>query len=249
MSKAIIFDIDGTAIPIGKDDLPSVRLQQAIGRLQPQFHISTASGRSLRHAEYIIDFLALNDPCIIAAGTEIYDPVQKKIVWRVPIPTGTYAHIENALKENQDKAFSGDFHETKYVGSSVANLLDGQTAVVYVIAVDAQEAAELTDKLQHPELTIINMHSFYDNTKRDLHIHSVNASKEHAVAELLKMLDVKKDASTVIGDGLNDLHFFAGGGTKIAMGNAVPELKAAADLVIKSIDEDGLALYLESLAA
>ena len=48
-----------------------------------------------------------------------------------------------------------------------------------------------------------------------------------------------------IGDGHNDLHLFAAVGHKVAMGNAVDELKQAADETIGSVQEQGLEKYLE----
>lgn len=248
MNKAIIFDIDGTAMQIGDDwGLPSERLKKAIAVLKDAYDVTVASGRNLYYAKHVIEFLEITHPCIISSGTEIYDPVTKKIVWREPIPVSCYEHIKSALQNNQDEAFSGEVNNSKYRGSSVEGLLDGSVSVIYIIAVDPLEATEIVNKLQHPAMHIINMHSFSDNNKRDLHIHSVKASKEHAVGELLKMLDVNKEDSIVIGDGLNDLHLFVAGGTKVAMGNAVPELKEAADIVIGDVSEDGLAAYLESL--
>ena len=189
----------------------------------------------------------MTDPCIVAAGTEIYDPLNNEVIWREAIAESTYPQIIEALKDNSDDIHTGEHYKDGTPGSAVARLLDGKTSVVYALNVDPLEATIIVNKLQNPDLTVINMHSFQDNTWRDIHIHSAKASKEHAVAVLLDILKVKKEDSIVVGDGLNDLHLFVAGGTKVAMGNSVPELKAAADLVIKSVEEDGLAHYLESL--
>ena len=44
----------------------------------------------------------------------------------------------------------------------------------------------------------------------------------------------------MFGDGLNDMSMFIDDWTSVAMGNAVPELKAKADLVTTAVDEDGI---------
>ena len=44
----------------------------------------------------------------------------------------------------------------------------------------------------------------------------------------------------VFGDGLNDLSMFTDEWTRVAMGNAVPELKAKADLITTNVDKDGV---------
>jgi|GEM_PF-5597886 len=48
-----------------------------------------------------------------------------------------------------------------------------------------------------------------------------------------------------IGDGENDIGLFEAVGLKLAMGNAVPELKAIADEVIPSLDENGVAWAID----
>ena len=44
----------------------------------------------------------------------------------------------------------------------------------------------------------------------------------------------------VFGDGANDLSMFTDEWTKVAMGNAIPELKGKADLVTTEVDRDGI---------
>lgn len=244
--KAIIFDIDGTAMPIGEGNWPSERLAAAIKSLQTSYHLSTATGRSSEYVLEIIKFLGLRDDCIIAAGTEIYDPINRKIVWVEKIPEHTYKFIEQALSHCKSQVFSGQTHEGGHTANHVHELLADNVSVLYVIATEESEAETLLRKLQHPDLQIINMHSYWNDDLRDIHIHSAKASKEHAVAELLKRLDVRKEDSIVIGDGLNDTHLFAAGGLRVAMGNARAELKKQADMVIDDVAEDGLAVYLES---
>jgi peptidyl-prolyl cis-trans isomerase B (cyclophilin B) len=50
-----------------------------------------------------------------------------------------------------------------------------------------------------------------------------------------------------VGDGHNDIELFRAVGRKIAMGNAVPELKEAADEVIGDIAQDSFAEFLEGI--
>ena len=52
-----------------------------------------------------------------------------------------------------------------------------------------------------------------------------------------------------MGDGRNDVEMLAWAGRGVAMGQAVPEVQAAADEVTASVDEDGVALVLENLLA
>lgn len=51
----------------------------------------------------------------------------------------------------------------------------------------------------------------------------------------------------MFGDGPNDMEIFDYVGLKIAMGNATPELKAKADYVTGTVEEDGIFNALEEL--
>lgn len=82
---------------------------------------------------------------------------------------------------------------------------------------------------------------------KDFHVINAEATKEHAIAELLKLLKVDRKDAVGIGDGYNDMHLFNAVDYKVAMGNAVPELKESADAVIKSVSEDSLEQYLATL--
>lgn len=48
-----------------------------------------------------------------------------------------------------------------------------------------------------------------------------------------------------VGDGYNDYPLLMAAGFKVAMGNAVPEVKAIADYIAPSVDEDGAADVIE----
>ncbi len=78
-----------------------------------------------------------------------------------------------------------------------------------------------------------------------MEVYSGNASKGRAVTELGRHLGVKKSEIGCIGDGENDLSMFEASGLKIAMGNAVKELKDQADYVVTSNRWDGAAEAIE----
>jgi hypothetical protein len=71
------------------------------------------------------------------------------------------------------------------------------------------------------------------------------ANKGTAVLALARHLGIPVDGIATLGDGFNDLAMFARGGLSIAMGNAAPAVRAAADLVTASNEEDGFALAVE----
>ena len=76
-------------------------------------------------------------------------------------------------------------------------------------------------------------------------VYSKDASKGRALAELARHLDIRKEEIACIGDGENDLSMFEAAGLRIAMGNAVEDLKKQADHVTDSNACDGAAKAVE----
>ncbi len=71
------------------------------------------------------------------------------------------------------------------------------------------------------------------------------ANKGAALAEMAKCMRVLLDEIAVIGDGSNDVAMFERSGMSVAMGNASPEVQAAADFVTDGNDDDGFAAAIE----
>jgi Cof subfamily protein (haloacid dehalogenase superfamily) len=70
--------------------------------------------------------------------------------------------------------------------------------------------------------------------------------KAHALRKLEEIEGVSIQDTTVFGDSHNDLGMFEVAGTKVAVKNAIDELKRKADIVLPwSNDEDGVAKYLK----
>ncbi len=65
-------------------------------------------------------------------------------------------------------------------------------------------------------------------------------SKWNAVMTLADMHGIRPEQIVTIGDNYNDVEMVEKAGVGIAMGNAMPEVKAVADYVTASNDEDGL---------
>ena len=74
---------------------------------------------------------------------------------------------------------------------------------------------------------------------------SAHASKGNGLRKLMQVLGIPKEAVLVFGDNGNDIDMFHAAGTSVAVGNALPEVQAEADLVCGTNDEDGVAEFLE----
>ena len=62
---------------------------------------------------------------------------------------------------------------------------------------------------------------------------------------MVNYLGIRMEDTMAFGDGGNDIAMLHAVGTGVAMGNAAPEVRRAADFVTTPVDEDGIALAFE----
>ena len=72
-----------------------------------------------------------------------------------------------------------------------------------------------------------------------------NLNKAYTLHKLLEHLNLDRSQLIACGDGYNDLPMIEFAGLGVAMGNAVDEVKAAANYVTATNDEDGIAQVIE----
>ncbi|MCK5202170.1 MAG: HAD-IIB family hydrolase, partial [Spirochaetales bacterium] len=70
-------------------------------------------------------------------------------------------------------------------------------------------------------------------------------SKGSALFEVTDYLDISIDNIMAFGDGQNDISMIETAGIGIAMDNATDEVRAVADSITLSNNDDGVAVFLE----
>ena len=80
-----------------------------------------------------------------------------------------------------------------------------------------------------------------DGTIESLSISASQADKGTALRLVLERLGIAPEQAVAIGDNANDIPMFEVAGTSIAMGNARPVIKAQADAVAPTHDDEGVA--------
>ncbi|NLE26957.1 MAG: HAD hydrolase family protein [Clostridiaceae bacterium] len=73
----------------------------------------------------------------------------------------------------------------------------------------------------------------------------INARKETALTAVMEQLNVSPNEVAAFGDDRNDIEMLCICGVKVAVANALDEVKAVADYVCGDCDEDGVARWLE----
>lgn len=245
--EAIIFDLDGTAMPSESNALPNQAVISAVRNSKDKIHLCAATGRSWLKAESVIKALKLTDPCITSGGALIIDPVTEQILWERRIDIKDGLGIQQATQSYKYPVACTDGLITNYADSISQAKISAALNTIYILGVPKDIAEEITENLAHIKTIVVSMaYSWSLDGGIDLHITNREATKEHAVIELCDIIKVDRRNVAGVGDGFNDIHLFNAVGYKIAMGNAVPELKEAADLIIGPQEKDGLASFIES---
>lgn len=96
-------------------------------------------------------------------------------------------------------------------------------------------------------ITDITYHKTHhkDPEKFGVLINHIDATKQQGVFELEKRLGIARSEMIGVGDSYNDFPLLMACGLKVAMGNAIPELKEIADYIAPSVNEDGVVDVIE----
>jgi P-type E1-E2 ATPase len=76
-------------------------------------------------------------------------------------------------------------------------------------------------------------------------VNAVGADKGLGLLKFGEILGISRDEIMACGDGTNDSSMILAAGVGVAMGNAVDEVKAIADYITLTNDEDGVAKAIE----
>ena len=99
-------------------------------------------------------------------------------------------------------------------------------------------AMRLADYLSDCDCIRFARTEWYKFTKKE-------ATKENAILKACEACGIALEDVTAFGDDAPDIGMLKLCGTGVAMGNAIAAVKEAADIVIGTNDEDGIAKYLE----
>lgn len=106
--------------------------------------------------------------------------------------------------------------------------------------IDVQEASELLEK-EYPNLEIVD-------TRFALHLKHKSVNKGTGLVKVASAMGLEPENFAALGDSANDLHMFKVAGMSLAVGNATPDVKAAADYVAQKPYGEGAAEALYWLA-
>ena len=218
---------------------PSKRVIEAIHKASKHLPVCVATGRPFAKLDEIFSLLKMNGYAITNDGALVMEIPTKKVIYQSAIPEKDFLEVVSVIS-----SFSIPF----YVTDNDRDILytnDFQPHFLMNIYADEiftqDEVDEFVKKLSHvPTLTI---HKTQHGKGREFGflISHEKATKQIGVLTVAKNLGINTHEIIGVGDGYNDFPLLMACGFKVAMGNAVDDLKAIADYIAPSVEEDGVA--------
>lgn len=235
-------DVDGTAVVNAIDAKPTKRVVDTIVRAQKIIQVSVSTSRPIFIAQGVIADLGITSPCAINDSTQIYDPVKKKVIKSFMMSVRAANRARRILQSLGIRFMYNMGREEEWF--TAGNFSEK----IYGIAVPEYKQEDADTLIQEltviPDVAVHKVKSYKEGLVW-VTVTSPVATKLHSVLEITNMIGVRPEETIGIGDGYNDYPLLTACGLKIAMGNAVPELKAIADFIAPAVEDDGLAVALE----
>lgn len=259
--KLIAIDLDGTLIDHRLTVTP--RVKHAIAAAQAQgVTVTLASGRMFRAMVPYARELDIAVPLICYQGGLVRHPVTEETTFHLPVPPDLAREVVALARarEIQVNAFADDrLHvenltpeaevykriarvEATVVPDLAAFLADNPSTKLVLVNLEESKTDSLVAELSAHfgnRLGITKSHPYYTEA-----IHP-DVSKGRALTQLADELGIPMAQVVGIGDNLNDLSLVETAGFGVAMADGDPRVRAAADFVTTSYEEDGVAVAIE----
>ncbi len=267
--ELVAIDIDGTLVDsqnsLSSAVAPLIREVQARG-----IGVTLVSGRPKLKMMPLMKELGLTLPYIGSGGAYVADPSDNAVIYDSALAQAEVVEIVELARAAKAPIIAQVPDHLYYEGNvealeqliaiSKINITGVTDSEVEIIQVDdiLQSCAEPTKiticgdpagllqieeklRLRNPPLYLTYSAPTY------LEITRSGVNKGEALKLLASRLAIPLERILAIGDSRNDISMFEVAGMAVAMGNATVEVKAAADLIVPSNDEDGVAWALRKL--
>lgn len=266
MIKLIVIDLDGTLL--NSQHQLSDRTAEAIEKAQAQgIQIMLATGKTHHSGEAIIKRFNLTTHGIYLQGASVHlhdggihanntlnpDVARRIITFAEDRGFDVAAYSGQRILSRTVSAGAEELHSLYHEPMPEAvgplqNIL-ASTPINKLLVIKPNEARKIKALRWQLSMQINPKEARMTQALPDmLEILPPNVSKGAALKHLLKDLGIKPEEVMALGDAENDLEMIELAGIGVAMGNAVDLLKQAADYVVASNDEDGIAEAIERFA-
>lgn len=269
----VALDLDGTVQDLFHAGVATPRVRAAIGAVQAAgIPLTVATGRTLDYVRTTSAYLNLTYPVITAHGAVIGDPQTGKLYAETTMPPVLALEVAAWLHEaqivttfyiNDDAGHTHLYQNRSSAESALHAFHDHVFGTPRTLYPDIQHL--LTRPGARPPLKFLSDNdpltasdirpSLVEQFGEKLYITrshprlvegmALGVNKGTALRQLCAMLQIDPQRVLAVGDNDNDIPLLQAAGYGVAMGNASPGLKAVADWIAPTIEEDGVAVALE----
>jgi 5-amino-6-(5-phospho-D-ribitylamino)uracil phosphatase len=269
-------DLDGTLLSPG--GLVSARTKDAVHRIvRAGARVCFATGRNFTESRSILESVEHFDVAVFVGGALVFDTQRRVTLQRTLMHPElardlskffeSRGHAALALQDTHtagvDYLASREFNlhgDTerwlKATQSTIRRVADlagypHEHTMRVSIVTEIAPGNRMRDELQEAFGDRIVSHSFTSllNDVSVVEAFDPTVNKWQGVLHVAGIHGVKREEIVAVGDDVNDVPMVREAGFGVAMGNARGGLKEVADRVIGPNSEDGLAAFLEELAA
>lgn len=259
--RLIVMDLDGTLL--NRRHAVTPRTRAALERAHHAgVAVAVATGRSYALLRFFTDGLPLSGPQITFNGAIVIDPVSGRPIFLQAVPEAWVVPVLSFLREH-------DVYSCYYTDSQIyvrgrspleralvppnfpapieADDLEGLLHIPCIKLVAVAEPAGI-NALRPLAEGAFGRHLYVTQTAPVL-LEFLHPDVSKGAALTRAIVDLGLDPTQVIafGDSHNDIDMLQVAGTGVAMANASAEVRAVADLVAPSNEEDGIAVVLDDL--
>ena len=262
--KLIVFDIDGTLV--GKDHTLDPFTKEVLFRLREEgYPFTLATGKNLPSTKPLADKLEIELPLILNNGGMLQTR-HEVMLSKITLPLGVtwqvieicevrgkdlVIYIDNgiyikAMNENILPVYSNVISGLFEIGewdAITGKLADANKCLVVdsFIRENLIEMGEVLEKALKGRVDILHTSTSL------VEVMPKGVTKVTSIRKLAGSMGISMDEIMAFGDFNNDAEMLAAVGLGIAVKNASPRAKEAADLVIGSVEDQGPAEFLKEL--
>ncbi len=240
--KLVLTDIDGTIVRHGQHNPSSVVRQAIIDVQDSGIKITAATGRPYEMTRDLFLDIGLDGLSVFDNGASVRDIKSGELFWNNWLSIDRIKAISSILlPHSRIIDFFPTYKELPARDVTIDNVVEPAPYVFALVSADSIQAIN-TDLEVLPDLTV-NIDLAHEDSlgMMSVQVTDIGSNKYHAIETLRGLLHSNKAETLAIGDSHNDIPLFMNAGIKVAMGNAVEELKTQADHVVGTIQEDGFA--------
>ena len=260
--RLIAIDLDDTLLDNRQQVSPRTRttLQQA---MRKGVAVTIATGRMFQSALPFAAEIGIELPLITYNGALIRQRLTGETIFHRPIDTGLAQELADLFRQHnwylqkyvddqlyvtdldENARFYADYAKVEAIplGNDFYRMAEAPTKMLSMG--EPEELAAIS-----AELTARYGGRLYlaSSKKRYLEMVDARVNKGQALDFLAGRLGILQSEVMAIGDSMNDLDMIEYAGVGVAMGNANPTVRAAADFVTLGNAEDGVAVAVEKFA-